>query len=168
MIDLDTSSKHMDWYGQDALSTHAPQLKILIKKLNEYIPTQRTKLDFQKIQIMWDLICYKVFDYQKTLWFVKGGFFHFILYFLMISNNFGHMHQQFALYIFWWMRLWNMVFEKTNVLVFVVVYKPFHIFPMGQTVNIDIHHNRMAQHTYHNLQVIIFLIKTPSFTTTKP
>jgi hypothetical protein len=46
MIDLDTSCKHMDWYGQDALSTHAPQLKILILKINEYIPIQRTKLKF--------------------------------------------------------------------------------------------------------------------------
>jgi len=39
-------------------------------------------------------------------------------------------------------------FQK--IVVFVVVYKPFHSFPMGQTVNINIHHNKMAQHTSHN------------------
>jgi hypothetical protein len=37
--------------------------------------------------------------------------------------------------------------------VFVVVHKPLHSFPMCQIVNITIHYNTMAQHTSHDLWV---------------
>lgn len=61
-----------------------------------------TKPDFQEMQVIQDLIYYKVWRLLKKFVICEGQIaILFFCYFLMIFNDFGHLDEQPPLYIFY-------------------------------------------------------------------